>query len=310
MKKLFKIVGILTLVLVLFRGWIYRNTINYTEIGTRKTIEITNQKLKDKINNKVQTKSLDFDEIVQITKSLTNQELRFTFKKTTNNPNKLVSTKKANCIGYSAMFNSIANYLVKKYQLKENFVVEHKIGKLDFMGFDLHKLFDNPFFKDHDFNIIKDIKSRKEILFDPSVSDILGINFKYSKSETNTPKEANLVCDNLFAKGKLGYDNYTFCSTIPKEIQYSYKKGKWRFWDKLGNIIAEGNFNLEKQKIEDQGGCTFELINSKIDENQWIFWDKLGNSIKPNDKIINKLESCTITAIVKTETQKQRIPTQ
>jgi len=49
MKKTFKIFGVLLLILILFKGWIYRHTINYSNIGNRQEIKITNQALLNKI---------------------------------------------------------------------------------------------------------------------------------------------------------------------------------------------------------------------------------------------------------------------
>jgi len=53
---------------------------------------------------------------------------------------------------------------------------KHQIGQLEFLGINLHQYFDNPFFKDHNFNTITDNKTHKTLAIDPSVSDYLWIS--------------------------------------------------------------------------------------------------------------------------------------
>ena len=107
---------------------------------------------------------------------ITTEELHFITSRASNNPNDLINSKQANCIGYSAMFNSIANYLIKKNQLESKIEVQHKIGQLYLLGIDIHQFFDSPFFRDHDFNEIKNKETGEVISVDPSVSDYLWIN--------------------------------------------------------------------------------------------------------------------------------------
>jgi len=176
MKKAIKIFGTTLLVVVLFRGLIFRSLIEYQEIGTRSLIELMDERLIEKIKAKSNKSLLGISKIVKIADSVTRQELSFTFKKASCNPNELIETKKANCIGYSAMFNSIASYLIIKNNLQTEFSAEHLVGKIDFFGLDMHQYFDDPFYKDHDFNIIKNLKTGVELIIDPTVSDYLWID--------------------------------------------------------------------------------------------------------------------------------------
>jgi len=176
MKKALKIIGIVTLILIICRGFIFRSTIHYTDIGNRKEIKITNLDLIASINKASQNKSIDIYTIAEIANDITTQQLQFTTGKASNNPNKLINTKQANCVGYAAMFNSIANYLIKENGLQNEIKAYHKIGKLDFLGIDLHQFFDSPFFRDHDFNELSNNITKESIIIDPSVSDYLYIN--------------------------------------------------------------------------------------------------------------------------------------
>lgn len=106
------------------------------------------------------------------------------------------------------------------------------------------------------------------------------------------PKEANMSCGNFFIKGQYNIETYTFCSTIPTEVQYRYKSGYWKFWNIGGQLIAEGAYKLEKKTIEGQGGCSYEIIEGIIDEPTWKFWDNKGNQTGFNEELISQLKSC------------------
>lgn len=176
MRKILKIAGTSLLILILFRGFIFRLTIKYNEIGTRPKIEITNKQLIEKIETFATSRLITPEDIVKTASTITNSELAFTTQTVSSNPNELINTNKANCVGYSAMFNSVANFLIKKNELEHTIVTEHKIGQLSFMGINLHQFFNNSFLKDHDFNELKNMKTGKVIFIDPTVSDYLWIS--------------------------------------------------------------------------------------------------------------------------------------
>lgn len=182
MKKIFKIIGITILLLIICRGFIFRSTIYYTDIGDRKDIKITNTDLIKTINKASKDKDLDIYTIAEIADNITTEQLQFTTGKASNNPNKLINTKKANCVGYAAMFNAIANHLIEQNGLQNEIKAKHKIGKLDFLGVDLHQFFDSPFFRDHDFNELTSDSLEETIIIDSSVSDYFWID-RVSKRE-------------------------------------------------------------------------------------------------------------------------------
>ena len=170
-----KVIGVSILILILFRGIIFKLAIKYNEIGSRPEIEITNQKLIEKVVRNSENKEIDLKNILEIADKITKEELTFTTNRASNNPNELINTNQANCVGYSAMFNSITNYLIRKNKLQDEIEAKHKIGQLELFGINLHQLFESPFFRDHDFNEITNKKSGEKIFIDPSVSDYLRI---------------------------------------------------------------------------------------------------------------------------------------
>ncbi len=175
MKKFLKISGILILVLMLFRGVIFRLVIKYNDIGTRSVVVLTNKKLIEKIDRESDNIEIDIKSILSIANGITTEALGFTTGQASNNPNQLINSKQANCVGYSAMFNSIADYLIRKNNLQGEIKAEHKVGQLELFGINLHQYFESSFFKDHDYNELVDKKTGDKIAIDPTVSDYLWI---------------------------------------------------------------------------------------------------------------------------------------
>ncbi len=114
--------------------------------------------------------------MITIAKNITCSSLSFSFEKTSNNPNIIFNTGKANCIGYASLFNSIMNYLINKSLNNKNYKSYHVVGKISFMDIDIHQLSNDPFFKDHDYVMIEDINTKERIYIDPSLNDYLNIN--------------------------------------------------------------------------------------------------------------------------------------
>lgn len=175
MGKTLKIIGIAVLMLILFRGIVFRLVVKYDEIGNRSRIEITNKNLIEEIEKEYKNRRIDLEEISGIADLITKKKLEFTMNRVSNNPNELINTNQANCIGYSAMYNSIANYLIEKESLEDEIEAKHKIGRLELLGINIHQFFDNPFFRNHDFNEITNKKTGEKISIDPTVSDYLWI---------------------------------------------------------------------------------------------------------------------------------------
>ncbi len=176
MKKALKIIGISLLLILFFRGFLYRQTISYTPIKERKSIPLTNQKIITAIQTEAKNKQLDLSTIAHIARKITNSHLQFTFQKVSNNPNKVAVTGKANCIGYATLFNAIVNHLLQKEGLQNRYQTKHLVGKLDFLGVDLHQFFTDAFYQDHDYNLIEDKSTHRILLIDPSLDDYLKIS--------------------------------------------------------------------------------------------------------------------------------------
>ena len=177
-KRTLLIILILTSVGLLFRGWFYRHLVTYKSVGRRTNYAATDKKLTDYIdaNTNEQTKP-DIGQIVKLGLSITARQLNFTANKNDIDPNKLITSKTAHCVGYASFFATSCNYLLYKYNLADTWTAQPQVGQLYFLGTNIHKYFNSPFFKDHDFVTIKNKTTGEFFAVDPTVNDYLLIDF-------------------------------------------------------------------------------------------------------------------------------------
>ncbi|MGY3795827.1 hypothetical protein [Aquimarina sp. 433] len=98
--------------------------------------------------------------------------------------------------------------------------------------------------------------------------------------------------------GKVKKGTYTFCGTVPTQVDYSYRKGKWIFITHDKIKIAEGEYDTTLTKDNSGGGCEIEYFENTIDLKKWKFWNIDGKDIKPNEQLISLIESKKITNII------------
>lgn len=162
---------------VLFRGWLYRNLITYKTVGQRYVYLITNNKLATFIDMNMGKKSLDIKDVIKMALSATSRQLNFTTTHNDNDPNKLIYSRTAHCVGYAAYFATTCNYLLMNNGLAGQWNVKHQIGQLFLLGININKCINTPFFKDHDFVTIENKKTGEIFAVDPTVNDYFFINF-------------------------------------------------------------------------------------------------------------------------------------
>ena len=195
-KRALLIILIISTVGLLFRGWFYRHLVTYKSVKIRTNYLATNIKLTDYIdaNNDMQTDP-DIKQIIKLGLSITSRKLNFTAnKKNDNDPNKLIISKTAHCVGYASFFATTCNYLLEKYNLSDTWTAKPQVGQLDFLGTNIHnyltKFFkDTDFIKDHDFVTIENKKTGEILAVDPTVNDYLRIDFiTYNKCRIRQAK--------------------------------------------------------------------------------------------------------------------------
>jgi hypothetical protein len=163
---------------ILFRGFIFRHLVTYRSVGLRTNYYATYNKLVDLINANADNKSYqDIEEIIKLGLSITSKQLNFTADKNNIDPNKLVASKTAHCVGYATFFSTTCNQLLDKYKLADTWTAKPQVGQLYFLETNIHQYFNTPFFRDHDFATVENKITGQIFAVDPTVSDYLLIDF-------------------------------------------------------------------------------------------------------------------------------------
>ena len=121
--------------------------------------------------------SQDINYIIRLALLQTGNRLNYTTSGNENDPNKLIYSKSAHCVGYAAFFTTTCNYLLKKYNLHDGWVAKHQIGQMYVLDINIHRCINHSFFKDHDFAIVENRITGEIVAVDPSVNDYLHIDF-------------------------------------------------------------------------------------------------------------------------------------
>lgn len=163
-KRRYRILILLILV-VLFRGALFRLTVSYRIIEERKTNSNCSS-LSSYFQN------IDTNKTLLSCQKRTAQLLSFSAKNSSKDPTKIAQNGFANCIGYAKVFAAMVNCVEG-----QRFKAKPVKAKLYFLGFDVHKLFNSPFFSNHDIVIVTDAKTGTTLAFDPSLYDYTGISY-------------------------------------------------------------------------------------------------------------------------------------
>lgn len=165
------------ILLFIFKGCLYRKLVTYKSIGNRESYDATNKELISYIESHTNnTDTLSINEIIQLSLKITSKHLNFTSNTNENNPNNLIESKTAHCVGYASFFATTCNFLFKKFNYSQKWKAETKIGQLYIFNNNVHKYINTPFFKDHDFVIIKNNITNEIIATDPTLHDYLLID--------------------------------------------------------------------------------------------------------------------------------------
>ena len=158
-KRILLGILIFTSLILIFRAWIFRNIVTYKTVNQRTDYKVISSYLITYIEQNTDNKNeLTINDIIRQGLSITSKRLKFTVSVNDNDPNKLIETKSAHCVGYAAFFSTTCNYLLRKHNLTDIWISKSQKGKLYVFGIDIHKCFNSPFFKSYDFVIIENKK--------------------------------------------------------------------------------------------------------------------------------------------------------
>ena len=163
--------------LVLLRGPIFRTLVSYEEVYERPSVALPSEKIRHLINQELDTKdNLSILQIARISQKITRQLLDFSFEKTNSNIAVVIDNGSANCVEYTRLCNAVVNEIIRVQGKTNQIEGKHKVGVIRLLGMNVHQWTDNSFWKDHDYNEIRDLKSGEQIIFDATVNDYFYIN--------------------------------------------------------------------------------------------------------------------------------------
>lgn len=177
-KRTILTILILTIIGLLSRGWIYRHLVTYESLGPRTNYSATDTMLvKFIIANSAKQADPEIEDIIKLSLSITSNQLNFSSDKNDIDPNRLISSRTAHCVGYASFFATTCNYLLAKNNLAHKWMAQPQVGQLYFLGTNIHKYFNSSFLKDHDFVTIENKETGEIFAVDPTVNDYLKIDF-------------------------------------------------------------------------------------------------------------------------------------
>ena len=163
------------LLLIFFRGALFRLTVSYEVINSRRH-SVSSELKKSFLSLLDEEKALpDISELSVTALRITADSLRFSTKVSGARIVSREGRRYANCIGYARLYDEELGDLLDKHGLGGRYQLHRVVGKLRVLGLDIHRLIDDPFFRDHDFNLIEDRLTGELIAVDPGLYDYLGI---------------------------------------------------------------------------------------------------------------------------------------
>ena len=172
MKNFLRTFLVLTLLAVLFRGPLYRLLVTY-EVSSYRTVSIDADPRLQEVSDSLLRESEDLEDFVYHTQRFVGNRLSFRATNSGGSATALLEGGAANCVGYARL---TADLLERNIDAFPGQTVAHGVARLSLPGFDLHRLFSNPFYRDHDVVEITD-GSGTVLLVDPSLRDYTGIEW-------------------------------------------------------------------------------------------------------------------------------------
>lgn len=165
--------------LFLFRGSVYRMAVKYEDGGNRKSYQVNDEAFATYINRILPNdesldENIDIEQIVDLSLDITTESLNYFAEATENDPHKTLVLGNANYIGYAAFTATVGDYLLKRFGLNKEWEVKPKKAKLYFFGTNKSKKALDGWYKDHDYVVFRNKKTKEEIYVDPSAYDSYG----------------------------------------------------------------------------------------------------------------------------------------
>lgn len=168
---------VLLALLYAFRGPLFRLLVTYQPVAERPSnTRLLDAQIKNELDKWLKiNQNASLQAQADFAQAFAAQHLRFTWENAANEPNQAFREGRANCIGYAALSRLCLVYMVKNMGPAQATCV-HQIGSIRLLGYNVHRWFSHPMFRDHDFVQVKGRSTGEIISFDPSLYDYFGIS--------------------------------------------------------------------------------------------------------------------------------------
>ena len=169
-RKLLSFFILSALVIILFKGSIYRSCVSYKIIAERNADNFSVYSGEPRVAHPQK----NAEEIIDFALDTTADLLSFTSAKCVTDGFLLLDGGKTNCIGYADLCSLRCRLEFRKNKLQQ-YVSGTYVAQLYIFGYNIHHLFSDPFWKDHDVVVITNTTTGERILLDPTLYDYTGV---------------------------------------------------------------------------------------------------------------------------------------
>lgn len=160
----------------LFRGSLFRLLFSYEDCGKKTAEGNLSMALMKHIDSLAQRfNPQGIEEIIELSNEITKDQLSFSIDSREVDPNQLFPSGNTHCVGYARFFSAVCNRLIQVKMASSDYRCEAHCGKIHFLGFDIHQLFNKPNLRDHDFNIVRARAPLQSIGVDASLNEYFQI---------------------------------------------------------------------------------------------------------------------------------------
>ncbi|HFA50913.1 MAG TPA: hypothetical protein ENJ95_18035, partial [Bacteroidetes bacterium] len=128
----------------IFKNWLFEKTVTYVPMAKQHFFAATDTAFLSYIAQ--QKTNENIESIIRQALEMTAGQLEFSSSKNNSDPNVSFYKHKAHCVGYAAFFSTSCNGLLKKAGLGNTWQASHWRGKIYFLGINLHRFSNAPFF--------------------------------------------------------------------------------------------------------------------------------------------------------------------
>ncbi|WP_020571306.1 hypothetical protein [Neolewinella persica] len=176
-KKRYRLLAFI-LLLILFRGQLFRLCAHYEPVGERTILVVNNQDLQREIAKwAAENSAASVEKRIAYSRKLTAKTASFIMRSASGQPDDVYVTGQANCVGYARLFAGILEEVNKAMGEERSISQAILVGELSLFGQSLHQLTNDPFWQDHDYNQVTDLKTGEVYFLDVTLYDYFGIRW-------------------------------------------------------------------------------------------------------------------------------------